>query len=109
MASEQRNGGERAGTNRASTSRRTFLAGTTGALSVGALSVGALGRTAADDEGVDIGNVEEVDDRKQERDEPLLVAPRAFAGLYPENTVNGAEYASTAASRAGSASAGWSG
>jgi glycerophosphoryl diester phosphodiesterase len=104
MASEQRNGGERAGTNRASTSRRTFLAGTTGAL-----SVGALGRTAADDEGVDIGNVEEVDDRKQERDEPLLVAPRAFAGLYPENTVNGAEYASTAASRAGSASAGWSG
>jgi glycerophosphoryl diester phosphodiesterase len=75
--------------NRASTNRRTFLAGTAGALTAGALSntAAANGETKPD-------GVEQSEENERERDEPLLIAHRAFAGLYPENTVSAAEYAS---------------
>lgn len=87
MVYDQRDEEEGTGTNRVSTSRRTFLAGTTGVL-----SVGAIGTRAAAEEGSEAGDAAE--GTTQERDEPLLIAHRAFAGLYPENTVSAAKYAS---------------
>lgn len=76
-------------TDRTATSRRTFLAGTTGVLATTSLgdTAAAEGEARSDSSTSDGSN-------GRKGDEPLLIAHRAFAGLYPENTVSAAEYAS---------------
>lgn len=67
-----------------STSRRTFLKGTGTAL--GALGLGGSAAAGGADAGIENGSGQNANE-DDNRNDPLTIAHRGFAGPYPENTI----------------------